>query len=124
MWARRPRLKGRVPAQCRRDRAGRQSTGDGVGRRHRRCAAERDVERLLLHQHDGTHDGFASQLLAIGQGLHVEVALGLLQVLLVEVGSEHMILGSSLSAYALLRLDPALVRRHVLRQLPRLGLFL
>jgi hypothetical protein len=80
---------------------------------------------LLLHQHNGTHSGFATQLLIVGQGLCDEVALGLLPALLVEAGNKYAILGGFTLVCALLRLA-ALVRHHAgwLHHFSRFGLFL
>jgi hypothetical protein len=44
----RPGLKRRAPARCPRDQAGQQCASDGVGRRHRSCAAVRDVQGLYF----------------------------------------------------------------------------
>jgi hypothetical protein len=77
----------------------------------------------MLHQHDGTHDGFASQLLAVGQGLRGELALGLLPALLIEASSKHAILGGFTPACVLLRLYPALVWRHAFAIFLALGCF-
>jgi hypothetical protein len=73
-----------------------------VGRRHKNGATEHDVEGLLLHQHDGVHDSFASQLLVVGQGLRGEVALRLLPTLLIEAGSVRSIFDGFASACAFL----------------------
>jgi hypothetical protein len=67
---------------------------------------------------------FASQLLAVGQGLRGEEPLGLMPTLLVDSDHVLTILDGFTPASVLLRLDPPLIRRHVLRQLPRLGLLL
>jgi hypothetical protein len=115
---------GEGTARRRRHRARREGAADAVVRRQRCGSAEHDVQGLLLHHHDGVHDGFASQVLAVGQGLGGEEPLDLLPLLLLESGRVLAILNGFAPASALLRLDSPLCRRQVLRWFPCLDLLL